>query len=266
VRMLLAVGFGLSAVVAPAALPAETFDHSAFDALLRAHVAEGMVDYDAFEKAPEFKAYLDALARADLARLDEKERLSLWINAYNAYTIELINKHDQRDSIRNINKSFGLKLKGPWKEELAKVGGKVYHLDNIEHDVIRKQFKEPRIHFVLVCAAMGCPPLRSEAYTGARLEAQLQDQTEQFLLRTPSKNRVDVARGIVYGSMIYVKYYREDFGQTDANIGRYLAGFYPDGPEKQLLVSGKFKLVETDYDWTLNSQEKARALKAKKGS
>jgi hypothetical protein len=111
---------------------------------------------------------------------------------------------------------------------------------------------------------MGCPPLRSEAYTGAKLEEQLQDQALQFLLKTPHKNRVDVKTGTVHGSMIYVKYYREDFGTTDAAIGKYLAGFHPPGPEKQLLESGKYKLVETDYDWTLNSQAKAKELAAKK--
>jgi hypothetical protein len=242
---------------------AEPFDHSVFDGLLRRHVVQGMVDYDAFSGA-DFKGYLAALDQANPAALDEKERLAYWINAYNAYTIELINKHKQRDSIRNINKTLGIAAKGPWHEKLVKAGGKVYHLDNVEHDIIRKQWKEPRIHFALVCAAMGCPPLRGEAYTGARLEEQLADQTKQFLLETPAKNRVDAKAGVVYGSMIYVKYYREDFGSTDAAIGRTLAGFYPEGPEKQLLLSGKFKLVETDYDWTLNSQAKAKTRGAKK--
>jgi hypothetical protein len=254
----LAVAF---AALAPGA-QGSTFDHSAFDALLKAHVVDGMVDYDAF-MGPEFAAYLKSLAAAKPESLDEKERLALWINAYNAYTIQLINSHEERDSIRNINKTLFIKAKGPWKEELAKVGGEDYNLDNIEHDIIRKQFDEPRIHFALVCAAMGCPPLRSEAYTGARLDAQLQDQSEQFLVHTPSKNRVDVAKRTVYGSMIYVKYYREDFGDTDEAIGKYLAGFYPEGPEKQLLLSGDFELEQTDYDWTLNSQEKARELQAK---
>jgi Protein of unknown function, DUF547 len=249
-----------SAGVAPAR--AGGFDHSRFDALLRAHVVDGMVDYDAFRSSPEFPRYLDALAAADLAGLDEAERLALWINAYNAYTIQLILEHEERDSIRNINKTLFLKLKGPWKERLARVAGEVYHLDNIEHDVIRKRFDEPRIHFALVCAAMGCPPLRSEAYTGARLEEQLQDQSVRFLLETPSKNRVDVANRVVYGSMIYVEYYREDFGGSDEKIGQYLARFYPEGPEKELLLSGDFELRETEYDWTLNSQEKARELGA----
>jgi len=260
-RRTLQAWLGVAAILAGGApVRASTFDHSGFDSLLRAHVVDGMVDYDAFARSAGFRSYLDSLAEADLSGLDGAERLALWINAYNAYTIQLVVEHQERDSIRNINKTLFLKLKGPWKEELARVAGEVYHLDAIEHDVIRKRFDEPRIHFALVCAAMGCPPLRSEAYTGARLEEQLQDQSVRFLLETPARNRVDVANRVVYGSMIYVSYYREDFGGSDEKIGEYLAGFYPDGPEKQLLLSGDFELRETEYDWTLNSQEKAREL------
>jgi hypothetical protein len=218
-----------------------------------------MVDYDAFRDAPTFAAYLATLGRFDPLRLDDPERLAYWINVYNAYTIELVNAHGERDSIRNINKTLGLALPGPWRERRVRAGGRVYHLDNVEHDIIRKEFQEPRIHFALVCAAMSCPPLRSEAYSGARLEDQLQDQATAFLVRSPSRNRVDVAAGLVHASPIYASWYREDFGSTDAAIGRYLAGFHPPGAEKALLLSGRFRLVETPYDWTLNSQEKARA-------
>jgi Protein of unknown function, DUF547 len=230
------------------------FDHSIFDALLRKHVVNGMVDYDAFKASPEFPKYLLALSQAEPAALDDKERLAYWINAYNAYTIELINSHNERASIRNIDKTFGIAAKGPWHETLVRAGGQVYHLDDVEHGIIRKQWKEPRIHFALVCAAMSCPPLRSEAYTGSKLEGQLSDQARRFLA-TPAKNRIDLKSATVYGSPIYVSYYREDFGSTDKAIGSYLAQFYPDGPEKQLLLSGRFKLTATDYDWTLNSQE-----------
>lgn len=240
----------------PAAADAATFDHSALDALLRRHVAGGLVDYDAFRKDPTFPAYLDALSRADLTPLPEPERLAFWINAYNAYTIELINRHGERDSIRNINTTLGLSLKGPWREPLVRAAGGVYHLDHVEHDIIRKQFREPRIHFALVCAAVSCPPLRSEAYTGARLDAQLADQAQAFLRRSPAQNRVDVSSRTVYVSMIF-EYYKDDFGGTNAAIGRYIARFYPPGPERQVLESGSFTLRKTEYDWTLNSREKA---------
>ena len=194
------------ALADPRVAGAQTFDHSTFDALLKKHVVDGMVDYGGF-KGPDFKAYLASLDKTDPAKLDPKERLAYWINVYNAYTIELINSHNEQ--------------------------GKVYHLDNVEQDVVRKEWKEPRIHFSLVCAAMGCPPLRSEAFTGARLEEQLADQASLFLRKTPAKNRVDVKAATVYGSQIYIKYYPEDFGGSPAAIGKYLAGFYPDGPEKQ---------------------------------
>jgi hypothetical protein len=251
------IATGVALLVAGPASGEPRFDHSAFDALLAAHVVGGMVDYDAFAKSPEFPKYLDSLAKADITPLSKAERLAFWINTYNAYTIQLIVSHHERDSIHNINKTFGIKGKGPWHEKLVKAAGQVYHLDNVEHDVIRKQFAEPRIHFALVCAAMSCPPLRSQAYTGERLVAQLTDQAKRFLLETPSQNRVDTKTRTVHGSMIYVSYYREDFGATDAAIGLYLARFHPDGPEKQLLLGGRFRLVATEYDWTLNSQENA---------
>jgi hypothetical protein len=233
------------------------FDHSAWDALLREHVENGSVDYDAFQASPEFASYLEALDDADLGSLDGPERLALWINAYNAYTIQLINVHGERRSIRDINKTLGiLEGKGPWREPIAKVGGRTLTLDDVEHAIIRKEFDEPRIHFALVCAAVGCPPLRSEAYTGERLESQLDDQARIFVRESPSLNRVDVRNGTVYASPIYAEWYREDFGGTNASIGRFLAAYYPDGPERKLLESGRFKLVPTAYDWTLNSRAK----------
>ncbi len=233
-------------------------DHSAFDALLHRDVVNGMVDYDAFARAPEFQSYLAALDRTDPSTLTRDEQLAYWINAYNAYTIQLINEHHERESIRNVNKSLGLlKLKGPWNEPLVRVGGKRYTLDQVEHEIIRPRFGEPRIHFALVCAAMGCPPLRSEAYVGDRLSRQLDNQADIFINHSPTKNRVDVANRVFHHSMIF-RYYKQDFGGTDAAVGRYVARFMPPGPARQVLESGDFTMDETDYDWTLNSQEQAR--------
>ena len=244
----------LSGASATAAAAPSRFDHSAFDTLLKKHVRGGLVDYDAFAKAPELPRYLDALSKADVAAMSDKERLAFWINAYNAYTVHLINKHGERQSIRNINKTLGVvKAKGPWQEEIVRAGSRVLSLDDVEHGIIRKEFQEPRIHFALVCAALSCPPLRSEAYTGDRLFAQLQDQARIFLLQSPAKNRVDVPTRTVYASRIF-DYYKEDFGGTEASIGRYLAAFHPPGPARALLESGSFRLEYTEYDWTLNKQ------------
>ncbi|MEX2584078.1 MAG: DUF547 domain-containing protein [Gemmatimonadota bacterium] len=234
---------------------AQSFDHSAFDRLLGEHVdPQGFVDYDAFVDSPDLEAYLDALARVDMSLLPATERLALWINAYNAYTIALINKHEERRSIRNINRTLGfLAGKGPWTERIARVGGATYTLDEIEHAIIRPRFLEPRIHFALVCAAAGCPPLRQEAYTGAELEAQLDDQAEAFLLESPARNRVDVATGAVHLSPIF-DWYGEDFGRDDRELLRYVARFFPDGPERDLLLKTDTPIRFTDYDWSLNIQ------------
>jgi hypothetical protein len=248
----------LWAVAAPILAQPATFDHSDFTALLRAHVSDGLVDYGAFRADGSFARYLDRLARADLAGLPGPERLAFWINAYNAYTIQLINAHAERDSIRNINKTMGLSLKSPWQAPIVRAAGQVYDLDHVEHEIIRKQFHEPRIHFALVCGALGCPPLRREAYTGAALEGQLEDQARAFLLYSIEKNRVDVSSRTVYLSPIF-DWYRDDFGGSKAAVGRYVASFHPEGPEKELLLSGTFELKYTGYDWSLNSPEKARS-------
>jgi uncharacterized membrane protein YdjX (TVP38/TMEM64 family) len=236
----------------------QTFDHSLFDQLLRKHVVGGLVDYDAFERSGEFERYLATLATAKPASLTSAEQLAFWINAYNAYTIALINQHHERKSIRNINKTFGLiSLKGAWTEPMARVGGETYTLLHIENEIIRQQHHDSRIHFAIVCASLGCPPLRSEAFTGQDLERQLDDQARQFLLKSPGKNRVDVATRTVYASPIF-KWYRDDFGGSDATVGKFIAGYYPVGPARDLLLSGKFSLKDTDYDWSINLLKPSR--------
>ncbi len=249
----------LAATASANVLPAQsTVDHRAFDALLRAHVVNGAVDYNAFKAAPSFTTYLASLDAVKPAALSNDERLAYWINVYNAFTIKLIVDKGERQSIRNVNKSFGLlKLKGPWSDPIVRASGRVLTLDQVEHEIIRKEFDEPRIHFALVCAAIGCPPLRSEAYTATRLESQLAEQAQRFIRESPEKNRVDVPSRTVFVSMVFT-WYRDDFGGTDKAIGQYLSDWYPAGPERELLRSGRFTLKQTNYDWTLNSIEHMR--------
>jgi hypothetical protein len=101
---------------------------------------------------------------------------------------------------------------------------------------------------------MGCPPLRREAYTGAKLDAQLDDQARVFLLRSPAKNRVAISTKVAYLSPIF-EWYREDFGSNDRELLAYLADFFPAGTERDLLRGGDLNIEYTDYDWTLNSQK-----------
>jgi len=259
-RVVVGVCVVVAALAVPASARAQAVDHTAWDRLLQAHVdPRGLVDYYGFAQNSRFEEYLQRLARTDPATLPRTEQLALWINAYNAYTIELINRHGERRSIRNINRTLGLFARsGPWSQRMATVGGRTYTLDEIEHEIIRPQFEEPRIHFTLVCAAIGCATLRREAYTGARLDAQLDDQARGFLRRSPAKNRVDVQARRVYLSPIF-RWYREDFGRDDAEVGRYLARFH-DGAERELLLGGAFRIAYTPYDWTLNSAEHAGRL------
>ena len=262
-RGLAAATLVVAVPVAPLHAQLRSFDHHGFDGLLREHVVRGMVDYDAFAGSAGFARYLGQLSAFDPAGLSRDDRLAFWINAYNAYTIQLVNSHRERRSIRNINKSFGfVRAYGPWRQKLAMVGGRAYSLDEIEQDIIRPQFGEPRIHFALVCAAMGCPPLRSEAYTGVRLAEQLEDQARRFILEAPTKNRVDVATRTVFVSPIFIEFrdYIKDFGGTTQSVGHFLARYHPPGAARDLLLSGNYTMEKTSYDWQLNSQENERAL------
>ena len=237
-------------------LEAQAPDHGPWSAMLGAYVTNGMVDYDAFRRDPRFKAYLATLNRTNPAQLERADRLAYWINVYNAYTIELINTRNERGSIRNINKVLGITTRSPWAERIVQAGGRTLTLDDVEHEIIRKEFRDPRIHVALVCAAIGCPPLRSEAFTGAQLDAQLDDQARRFLAQR-TKNRVDVAMRTVYGSPIFT-WYRVDFGDDLAGVGAFWARYVDDEAARALLRSGQFRWVDTDYDWSLNLRRAAR--------
>ncbi len=250
-------------VAAPstAPTPGATVDHQLFDALLRRHVVDGFVDYAAFAHDPTFAQYLSSLNTVRITTLDTDERLAFWINVYNAFTIQLVASRGETESMRNIEKTFGvLQLKGPWSTPIVRAAGRTLTLDDVEHTIIRKQFSDPRIHFALVYAAVGSPPLRSEAYSGARLDEQLDDQARRFLLASPTKNRLD-QRGFRVALSPIFTYYRADFGSTRPELGGFLAQ-YADSALKSRLEKGAFASRETRFDWTLNSQAKGRLLAA----
>ena len=254
--ILLALLIGASIPIAPFVAQGKSAPnvsiHAPFSALLQAHVRNDLVDYDAFAKAPEFPRYLQALDRARIDTMSKDDRLAFWLNVYNAYTIQLINKHQERESIRNINKFLGVvKGKGPWNEEIVRAAGRTLSLDHVEQKIIRVEFKEPRIHMALVCAALSCPPLRQEAYEGSKLSEQLHDQTRTFLRERQTLNRIDLGNQEIHLSPIF-DWYRDDFGKTDAAILKFIAPYFEGAGERSAFASSRLKIIFAEYDWSLN--------------
>ncbi len=225
--------------------------HQLFSSVLKAHVDEGLVDYAGIEGDLRFGEYLKLLEETDPdTQGASAEQLAFWINAYNAYTIKLVIDRMPVESIRDI--SLGLPvLFGPWSIDVVLVGGEVYTLNTVEHEIIRENFPEPRIHFALVCAAVGCPSLREEAYEGPRLEEQLEEETRRFIL-DPAKNRFDVKSRRVHLSEIF-NWYASDFERNGGSVVEFVAQ-YVTSDIAEMLRSGEFDLDYLPYDWSLNSR------------
>jgi len=218
-------------------------ENTIYTDLLQRYVNDGVVDYQGFKSAEaELDQYLEILAQVDPQTLSRDERFAFYVNAYNAWTIKLIlSRYPNLQSIKELG-SF---LRSPWKKELARIDGKILTLDNIEHDILRPQFKDPRVHFAVNCASKGCPPLLGEPYTGARLNQQLDGAAKAFI-NDPQRNRLD-NKGL-YVSKIF-KWFAADFSND-------IVGFfkrYADEPMKtELERRSTVKVKYLDYDWSLN--------------
>lgn len=224
------------------------FDHSAFDALLQRFVdAGGLVDYQGLSREQAaLDGYLSGIAAAPFAELGRDEKLALLINAYNAFTLKLILDNYPVASIRDIPS------KKQWDDKRWVIAGQTYSLNQIEHEQIRPKFIEPRIHFALVCAAVGCPTLRPEAYAGSRINEQLEEQTkaihasERWFGFEPGDASVRLTQ-------LY-NWYGGDFSQVAGSPLEYAARYSP--ALKQSLSSGNVPKIDwIDYDWALNEQK-----------
>ncbi|KGE03673.1 DUF547 domain-containing protein [Pseudohaliea rubra] len=260
----------LLAVALPGAVLAAPPDHTPWTALLEAHVrptgdgASTVVDYDGFARDRlALNRYLDrlsAVTRSDFDRWSADERLAFLINAYNGYTIVLV--LSGWPDLKSI-KDLGGWLRTPWEKRFFRLLGERRSLDDVEHGLIRGsgRYGEPRIHFAVNCASIGCPALRREAYLGDRLEEQLEDQARRFL-GDESRNRV--TDDAVAVSPLF-KWYREDFtaGWRGADsLGAFLA-LYADalGPRRvnhMALEAGDLPVRFLTYDWRLNSASPPR--------
>ena len=224
-------------------------DHSAFDALLKDHVdAAGLVDYEGLiGRQDELDAYLATLEAAPFSALGRDEKLALLINAYNAFTLRLMTEHPGIDSITSIPEA------DRWKAERWNVAGQTTSLFKIENELIRPNFIEPRIHWALVCAAVGCPPLRTEAYVGGKLEAQLDSQARKVFTRGTKWYEVSDDQKQISVTPI-MQWYQGDFKQTRGGVAPYVALY--DGTVGELINAGTPPKVKfLDYDWALNEQK-----------
>jgi hypothetical protein len=219
--------------------------HQQWDRLLKKHVnAAGLVNYKGFQKdKAELDAYLQNLSNnAPQKNWSANDQKAFWINAYNAYTISLILQNYPVKSIKDIGGKI-YKVNTPWDIKFINIGGKKYDLNNIEHGMLRRGFDDPRIHFALVCASISCPRLRNEAYTGAQLNAQLEDAGREFL-NDKSKNRISADRAELSK---YFSWYKGDFtknGSLTDFINKY----------SQAKINANTKIGSLDYNWNLNEQ------------
>ncbi len=231
---------------------AEDFDasHARYDAVLKQTVKNARVDYAALKAHPEeLNGYLDELAKVPAAafkKWPEADRLACLINLYNAATLQLILEHYPLRSIRSIGTLPG----AAWREVRVRFGGQILSLDHLENKIIRVEYREPRIHFALVCAALGCPPLRSEAYVGARLGRQLDDQARQFLGES-AKNHFEAATSTLFLSPIF-QWYDEDFTKSAGSVAAYVKPYLPKAQSEAMAASRQVTVRFTKYDWALN--------------
>lgn len=222
--------------------------HMQFSELLQKYVDnDGLVNYQGFKRErAKLKAYLQVLEKnPPQSTWKNEEKLAFWINAYNAFTIELILNHYQVESIKDIGSIIKIPfVSTAWDIKFIKIGDDLYDLNNIEHGIIRKEFNEPRIHFALVCAALSCPKLLNKAYFPETLDAQLTNAAKQFLSDT-AKNEIMNAESVKLSKLF--NWYGSDFNNSGSLI-EFINQYSP------VQLTENTKIDWLDYNWDLNEQ------------
>lgn len=219
------------------------FSHETFDGLLRAQVVDGVVNYPGIAADGRLEAYLRELDRIDPNSLPTREaRLAFWINAYNAFAIKGI--------LGGYSPST---LAGRYRYFISRdyrVGGETINLYDLERKLLIPDFREPRIHFAIVCASRSCPKLQAWAYRADKLNEQL-DQSARAFVNDPTKNRFDREKKVAYLSMIF-KWFEEDFASQTGSLLGYVKRYVADPDLARELDSIPYQVQFLDYDWGLN--------------
>ena len=231
-----------------------TVDHSEWDRLLKRYVIDNndgiaRVSYSAFSDADEksLVMYIEALEKVSVSALNRDEQFAYWVNLYNAVTVALIVQSFPVETIRDIDISPGFFSDGPWGKKLVTVEGEEIALDDIEHRILRPIWKDPRIHYAVNCASLGCPNLFAEAMTASNKETYL-DTAARTYVNHPRGAAVE--NGKLRVSSIY-SWFEDDFGGSEAGVIEHLKKYADD--DLRAALQSISSIGSDRYDWALNS-------------
>jgi hypothetical protein len=223
---------------------ANPVQHGEWDVLVKKHVSKnGMVDYQGFLKdKKQLQVYLDKLsANKPTSKWSKNEKMAFWINAYNAFTVKLILDNYPIKSIKDIKRGIPF-VNSVWDITFIPMGKEKIDLNYIEHTILRKEFKDPRIHAAINCASFSCPLLRNEAYYASRLDEQLNDAMRKFV-NDPQRNQLDKSN--IKISKIF-SWFAGDFKVNGSSVVDYLNKY----AKKRVQSNAKIDFLE--YQWELN--------------
>jgi len=248
---------GLSLLIAQTAL---AFDHEYqnLSTILKAHLSyqekQTLVNYKELKKAPERLnaqvAELSGVTKTEFNDFSKDQQIAFLINAYNAFTLELIVDYYPVKSIKKIGSFF----QSPWKKEFFTLLGEKTSLDMIENDMLRSNYPEPRVHFALNCASIGCPSLRPQPFVAERLNQQFEEATRDFL-NNQEKNHYDQANKTLFLSKIF-DWYESDFEKSHGSVAAFAASYLD--ATKDILTAIKTEKTDISYlsyDWSLNEKK-----------
>ena len=228
-------------------------DHAPWDKFLQKYVVVGssginLINYAQVTKKDQaaLNRYVQYLEISPVSKFNRDEQLAYWVNLYNALTIKLILDHYPVASIRDIDISPGLFSKGPWKKKLVNVEGENLSLDDVEHRILRPIWKDPRIHYAVNCASIGCPNLQPQAFTSENANELLEKGAREYVNHPRG---VRISNGKLVASSIY-SWFAEDFGDDDPEVIEHLKKYAE--PALQERLKGFDKISDHEYDWSLN--------------
>jgi hypothetical protein len=228
------------------------FDHSKFDRILKTYVdTQGRVDYNGITGDDIFHEYVVSLENADTDTLSPDGRLAFWINAYNAITIDKVIKWKPKKSVRETL------IPGVWTgtkfftSRQHTVAGQRVSQDDIEHEILRKRFRDPRIHFAIICASSGCPPLPQYAYTAENVQTKLEEETREYL-NSERGLRIDYSENTIQLSKLF-DWFAGDFESKSGSVTNFIKPYLNE--KARAVIDRMPKISYLPYDWALNAKE-----------